>query len=122
MTGWKITTNRKKTQRHINSVLRKLNKNIENDDLWLGRFYCHQKSICYTPSEDGSYLYANVAVEFIDRKTGKNFTHLFHKEAFMGNCWRLWEAMNDFIVTYCRAWAEVPPPSIHNPWDYRKER
>lgn len=121
MKHWKTTVKRKKIQRHINSVIKQINRNIERDELWLGRFYCQQQLIRFYNSEDGGYTYATVAVEFIDRKTGKIFTHWFHKEDFMGTAWRIWEAMNDFIVTYCRVWAEVPPPSIQNVWDYRKE-
>ena len=120
MKGWKETTKRKKIQRHINSILRTMNRNIERDNLWLGRFYCHQKNIHYEMSEDGTYCYATIEVEFVDRKTGKTFTRYFHKEDFMGSTWRIWCAMNDFIVEYCDVWNEDPRPSIHNPWDYRK--
>ena len=122
MRGWKTTLNRKKIQREINKVIRHMNNSIEQDELWLGRFYCHQRSIRWYPSEDRTWVYAKVEVEFIDRKTGKAFTHYFNKEDFLGRSWRLWDAMNDFIITYCRVWAEVPPPSLHNTWDYRKER
>lgn len=121
MIAWKLTTNHKKIQRHINKVLRLMNKNIEQDNLWLGRFYCHQRSIRWDVSEDHTYVYCVVEVEFIDRKTGKTYVTYFHKEDFMGSTWRFWTAMNNFIVDYCAVWLEVPPPSIKNPWDYRKE-
>lgn len=121
MRGWKETTKRKKIQRHINSVLRNLNKNIERDNLWLGRFYCHQKNIRYEMSEDGSYRYAKAEIEFIDRKIGRTLIRYFDKEDFMGSTWRIWCAMNDFIVEYCDVWNEDPRPSVKNPWDYRKE-
>lgn len=121
MRGWKTTLKRKKIQRHINMVLRDMNRNIENDPLWLGRFYAHQESIQYEMSEDGSYCYARVIVKLTDRKTGKFVYHHFHKEDFMGFTWRVWQAMNDFIVKYCKVWEESPYPSIKNPWDYRKE-
>lgn len=122
MYGWMLTTKPKKIQRRINSVLRAMNQNIERDELWLGRFYCRQKSISYIKSEDKSYLYAHIAVEFIDRKSGKRMLKYFHKEDFMITSWRLWETMNNFIVDYCEVWKENPRPSINNPWDYRKER
>lgn len=122
MKNWKLTTNRKKIQRHINKVLRTMNKNIEQDNLWLGRFYCQQRSIQYAMSEDGTYIHVYIEVEFIDRKTGKHYTHYFHKEDFMGSTWKIWKVMNDFIVDYCDVWSENPRPSIKNPWDYRKDR
>ena len=121
MTGWKLTTNRKKIQRHINSVLRDMNRAIERDDLWLGRFYCQQKSISFQKAEDCSYVYALVGVEFYDRKTGKAKHEWFHKEDFMGSTWKIWLAMNNFIVEWCEVWKEDPRPSINDPWDYRKE-
>lgn len=120
MRGWKTTLKRKKIQRHINAVLRALNRNIENDPLWLGRFYAHQEQIIYEMSEDGSYCYARVKVKFIDRKTGKYYYHYFRKEDFMCSSYRIWQAMNDFIVEHCKVWEEDPRPSIKDPWDYRK--
>ena len=121
MLNWKTTTNKKKIQRHINKVIRNMNKSIERDDLWLGRFYCRQKSISYEMSENGSYMYALVCVEMIDRKTGKFAIYWLRKEDFMGSAWRCWEKMNFFVTEYCDVWREDPRPSIKNPWDYRKE-
>lgn len=120
MNGWKTTLKHKKIQRHINKVLRDMNRNIERDNLWLGRFYAHQRRIQYELSDDGSYRYAVVEIEFIDRKTGKTLIKWFHKEDFMGSTWKLWRAMNDFIIEWCKVWEENPCPSIHNPWDYKK--
>lgn len=122
MNGWKTTLKRKKIQRHINKVLRDMNHNIERDNLWLGRFYAHQERITFEMSDDGTYCYAIVKVKFTDRKTGKYFYHYFHKEDFMCSAYRIWKAMNEFIVETCNVWNEDPRPSIHNPWDYKKER
>ena len=120
MKQWKTTTKRKKIQRHINKVLRDMNKNIECDDLWLGRFYCYQTDIAFAMSEDGTYRYAAIGVEFKDRKSGKAMHHVFRKEDFMGHAWRVWERMNYFITEWCEVWNEDPRPSVKNPWDYRK--
>ena len=121
MRNWKTTTNRKKIQRHINGVVREMNKNIERDELWLGRFYCHQEYIHWERADDCSYVYARVKIKFVDRKTGKYHYRYFQKEDFMGSAWRFWEAMNNFIIEWCEVWKEDPRPSIDNPWDYRKE-
>ena len=121
MLHWKTTTNRKKIQRHINSVLRNINRTIERDELWLGRFYCKQTDIAFAMSEDNTYVHAAIGVEFIDRKTGKAMHSVFRKEDFMGTAWRIWERTNYFITQWCEVWSEDPRPSIHNPWNYRKE-
>lgn len=112
MMNWKTTTNRKKIQRHINKVLREMNKSIEQDSLWLGRFYCHQIDIAFFPSDDHSYTYCHVGVEFVDRKTGFSEMYAFHKEDFMWNGYRVWEAMNNFIVHDCDVWSGNPRLSI----------
>ena len=54
MSSWKLTTKRKKIQRHINSIIRTMNRDIERDPLWLGRFYAHQRRIKYEMSDDGA--------------------------------------------------------------------
>lgn len=121
MLNWKTTTNRKKIQRHINKEIRDMNRTIERDELWLGRFYCRQVDIWYESSGDHSYVYCRIGVEFYDRKTGKSMYRVFDKENFMGSSWRFWQAMNEFIIDWCEVWKEDPRPSINNPWDYRKE-
>ena len=121
MNSWKLTTKRKKVQRHINKVIRDMNRTIECDELWLGRFYCHQTDITFSAAEDGTYLYAVVGVEFVDRKSGKTMHRNFRKEDFMGSAWLFWLQVNYFITEWCDVWNETPRPSIHNPWDYRKE-
>ena len=119
MQNWKTTTNRKKIQRHINKEIRDLNRTLERDPLWRGRFYCKQTDIAFVKGNDNTYTCAIVGVEFIDRKSGKRMHHLFRKEDFMGTTWRLWERMNYFITERCDVWEEDPRPSIKNPWDYK---
>ena len=84
MKNWKTTTNRKKIQRHFNKVIRDMNRTIERDELWLGRFYCYQTDVAFRNAEDGTYTYATIAVEFIDRKSGKAMHSIFRKEDLMG--------------------------------------
>ena len=122
MKNWKTTTKRKKIQRHINKEIRDLNRTIERDPLWRGRFYCKQTDIAFRSSEDGTYTYVAIAVEFIDRKSGKAMHSIFRKEDLMGTAWRLWEKMNYFITEWCEVWEENPRPSIKNPQDYKKAR
>ena len=122
MKNWKTTTNRKKIQRHINKVIRDLNRTVERDELWRGRFYCKQTDIAFANAKDGAYTDAAIGVEFIDRKSGKAMHYIFRKEDFMGTAWRLWERMNYFITAWCDVWSEDPRPSINNVYDYRKDK
>ena len=121
MKHWKTINNRKKIQRHVNKVLRDINKSIERDDLWLGRFYCKQENICYYWSEDHTDLNFTLMVSFTDRKTGRVMVSYYHRGQLMGTAWRVWQDMNDFIVYHVQVWQEDPRPSLDNVWDYRKE-
>ena len=95
----------------LSNNIKKLNKNIENDDLWLGRFYVKRNEMF------SSFL------EFHDKKTGA-----IRFEYYPASSWnffdgiKLWETMNDFIVEHCRVWSENPAPSIKTAVDYRKVR
>lgn len=118
---WICNLNRKKQQRKINKLVRNMNKNIENDNLWKGRFYCHQ---VYSPQwyiyEDKSGAELFVHLEFVDKQTGKTML-----AADTVSCWchwggiRLFRAMNDFIVNYCAVWEETPRPHETTSIDYR---
>ena len=119
MKSWKTTTNRKKIQRHINAVIRALNKNIWNDPLWKGRFYMQQTRRLESMSDDYSWLYMSLEFKFVDRETACEKYVWFRKEDFMGSTWRIWEAMNDFIVIDCRVWEAEERPTRETTIDYR---
>ena len=118
MRRWIYSCNRKRHQRAINKAIRDMNKNIENDNLWKGRFYCRQ---IYSPhweryeDRSGGIMYVNV--EFCDKKTQKRWIQLFNTNDIQG--WKFWSAMNDFIVKHIDVWNEEPRPSIENAPDYR---
>ena len=118
MRRWIYSCNRKRHQRAINKVIRDMNKNIKNDNLWKGRFYCRQ---IYSPyweryeDRSGGIMYVNV--EFCDKKTQKRWIQLFNTNDIQG--WKFWSAMNDFIVKHIDVWNEEPRPSIENAPDYR---
>ena len=119
MKSWKTTTNRKKIQRHINAVVRALNKNIWNDSLWKGRFYMQQTKRLEAMSDDHSWLYMSLEFKLVDRETGYEKYIWFRKEDFMGSTWRIWDALNDFIVIDCRVWEAEERPTIETTIDYR---
>jgi hypothetical protein len=109
--------NRKNHQRWLNRYCRMVNKTIENDDLWLGRFYISQNRTRMEWFEDGSggLIYAEIVMH--DRKTGKTEIH-WYDGLDMG--WKMWRDFNDFIIEYCKVWEEVPSPR-DNRIDYRKK-
>lgn len=119
---WLSSQNRKRHQRAMNKLVREMNKSIENDSLWLGRFYVRQSEAQWVTYEDGSGAELWVTLCFIDRKTGYNY-----EVVDTVNYWRhfngshLFWKMNEFIIDRVKVWQEEPRPSIENAVDYRKK-
>ena len=118
MDDWIISTTRKTHQRKLNKVIKALNKNIENDDLWMGRFFIRQYSAEFYKYEDGSGGELYVYLRFYDKKDKK------YMEYYGDSCsichfggTRLWHTMNDFIVEITSAWKDGRP--YENKQDYR---
>lgn len=92
---------RKKAQHTINKNIRVINKSIENDNLWRGRFVMRQVNARWSAFEDGSggELFATILI--IDKRTGQT------KTAYIDNYdrpWHYFQAMNNFIVYDCAVW------------------
>lgn len=112
-----ISHKRRKHQHWFNRYCRKVNKSIENDDLWLGRFYIDQKATQMHWFDDGSggIMYALIVMH--DRKTGRT------KEKWYDGLdmeWKFWWDFNNFIIEDCKVWEEQPDPR-DNRIDYRKK-
>ena len=122
--GWLYSHSRKKQQRKMNQLVRIMNKNIEKDELWKGRFYCHQVNHApfYTHEDkSGSVLF--VTLEFVDRKTGMTMLAADDVAGWRHiNGYHLWEMMNYFITVWCRVWKEKPRPNKENAIDYRRKK
>lgn len=88
--------NRKKHQRKFNKVMRNLNKNIQNDKAWNGRFIVRQIHSSAYYFEDGSGMMMHYIVALIDKKTKKMRVE-YIDESFSYR-YKLWSAMNQFIV------------------------
>ena len=118
MYTWLTSQNRKVHQRGMNKLIRDINNNIKNDDLWLGRFYAKQINSDWILYEDGSGAELYVRLRFIDRKTGVTYDTPWETV----NHWRFgahlyWE-MNNFIVNKCEVWQKEDP--VHDERiDYR---
>ncbi len=114
---WLTSKNTKVHQRRMNRAMRELNKNIENDSLWRGRFYVHQIARQRYVYEDGSGMELWVILEFVDRKTGRTKQLLETVNYWTSFCSRLfWEA-NTFIVEDVNVWAEDPRPGTPEWYD-----
>ena len=61
---------RKKAQRKINKLVRNMNKNIHDDNLWRGRFIFRQTDAYWEKFEDGSGGILRVWIEGRDLKSG----------------------------------------------------
>ena len=118
--SWTSSCNRKVHQRKINKMIRQTNKQLENDNLWKGRFYCHQiHSPHWEIYEDKSGGIMFVNIEFCDKKTQKRWIQGFDtNDICRWGGWKLWCAMNDFIVKHVKVWDEDPRPSIENTPDW----
>lgn len=123
MKYWLTSKDKKHHQRALNKLIRQVNKSLEQDELWRGRFMVRQVEspqwICY---EDGSGAGLYVTLEFVDRCTGR-YWRLYESV----NHWRfwggsyLWRAMNDFIVERCDVWFEKLAHEHYDTWrDYNK--
>lgn len=118
--GYMYSMNRKKHQRMINREVRYLNKSIENDNLWRGRFVCRQKEAFFYIYEDKSGATLSVCLEFIDKKTGQR-EEFYINSGYLSSSFgssRLFWAMNSFIVETCDAWRKEDPRLDKT--DYRK--
>ena len=103
---------RKSYQRKLNKLIRQVNDNIANDDLWQGRFVFRQINVAFERFFDnsGGVLYS--LIRGYDKKTGYyKDTWIQYAPYFDFNGYHLWEMANTFIVEYTQVWQEDPRPS-----------
>ena len=112
----RYTNDRKKVQRQVNKVYRHMNRIIENDDLWRGRFVVRQKSADWINYCGTREYFLSVTYEFIDKKTGQ-ISQLYRGVDFFLDR-RIGVQMNNFIVKDCKVWEKENP--YEDKTDYRK--
>ena len=97
--SWKHSLNPKVHQRAVNKVVRELNKNIENDTLWQGRFFMRQHARWVISLSDGSGMYLGLEMRLYDKKTNQYIQWFCdsHDITIWGGS-KAWHIMNDFIV------------------------
>ena len=108
MIYWLTSQNKKRHQRAINKLVRAMNRNLEQDDLWCGRFVIRQVgSPEWLRYEDGSGAELYVKLKFIDRATGRYYVgnHTVNEWcSFNGS--RIWRIMNWLITGHWDVWQE----------------
>ena len=109
---------RKNHQRWFNKYCHYVNKCIENDDLWLGRFCIKQVRTEMFWFDDGSGGIMMAEILMIDKKTNIAKTAWYDG---LDMEWKFWRDFNNFIIDDCKVWEEVPDVRI-NRIDYRKEK
>ena len=105
--NYPTSLNRKKHQRWVNKQMRKLNKLIEQDELWLGRFVVRQSQGQFVryPDRSGGYMW--LTFEFIDKKTGTTIKFWEHSGFALFSDLAI--RMNSFIINDCKVWQNEDP-------------
>ena len=67
--GWLTSKDRKRHQRAMNDIMRQINRYVEIDPLWKGRFYVRQIASQWSEYEDKSGAALWVVLRFYDKKT-----------------------------------------------------
>ena len=110
MTYWLTSMDRKVHQRAINKVVRAMNRNLEQDELWRGRFIVRQdESPQWRRYEDGSGAELWVRLRFIDRATGRYYVKwetVNHWRGLRANGHEVWYMMNWLITEHWDIWKE----------------
>lgn len=99
----------RKLQRRVNTIVRKQNKALEDDNLWCGRFVVRQKQAVIQEYSDKSGWYGHFVMRIYDKKTGLYKEGCFDHYDFMHG-WKFWSFINDFIVQDVKVWEENPSP------------
>jgi hypothetical protein len=102
---------RKKYQRGLNQKIRELNRAIQRDELWRGRFEARQISGDWYKFHDGSGGMLWTTIRMVDKKTGyyKDYQlDYFPNRATMN--WQIsMEIANAFIVEDLDVWSNDDP-------------
>lgn len=98
---------RKKYQRAMNQLVRKINKSLKDDWLWNARFTLKQQSAYFWPYEDHSGGHFLVWLTLVDNKTGAEEYMDFDN---YGTEYRIMRWINICITEYFNVWKENPDP------------
>lgn len=109
-------------QKGFTKLLRKLNKSIADDDLWLGRFEFRQQRCSLEEFSDGSGGILYVTIRAYDKKTQYYKDYNIEYAPYLElSGYKIWEIGNRFIVEDSEVWKEMPSPRDETfVKDYRK--
>lgn len=96
MISWRKSLKRRKHQQNINKVIRAMNKNLKEDDMWRGRFEVRQIHSDFYIFEDRSGAYMISFLEIVDKKERKARIVRINESQFF-DC-DVWRAVNTFIT------------------------
>ena len=108
---------RVKYKKAFNKLMKKFNKNIENNKLFKGRFVVHQMYSDFDRFDDNSGGVLYTVIRFIDKKTGYYKDYGLCYAPYLNN-YKFWELGNIFITEEAKVW-EYSNPYKDNT-DYRK--
>lgn len=109
---------RKRYQSSLNKKIRELNKAIEEDNLWLGRFIARQTDAYWEKFSDSSGGILRVVIRMYDKKTGfyKDFI-LDYAPYFKTINWHIsMDIVNHFIVKDLLVWERENPRAEIKNW------
>ena len=114
------TLKRKSYQRKINNIVRNINKMMEKDELWWGRFVVYQIRAKYHKYEDNSGISCHYCFCLYDKKTGidKKVYMVDGNWLIYTNGYELLEELNKFIVEDLDVWRNEKPEEDNT--DYTK--
>lgn len=105
-------------KKNIKEAVNKINNNVYNDDLWLGRFEMILNKIRFQRFEDWSGYTALIEITLLDKRTNLiKKEYVSYSEIFLES--HLWKFMNDFIVETVKVWQEDPRPQLGKTENFR---
>ena len=109
---------RKQYQRGMTKLLRKTNKVIKEDDLWLGRVEVRQISARWQEFEDGSGGILYTVLRCIDKKTRQYKDYCFEYAPWITTIyWTIsYDILNDFFVEALDVWRTANPRDEIQDW------
>ena len=109
---------RKKYQRGLTKKIREINKAIEEDNLWLGRFVIRQIEAQWEKFEDGSGGMLLCVIRCIDKKTRQYKDYNFEYAPWMKTfTWgKIMDILNKFIVNDVDVWKNGDPRNEIQDW------
>ena len=95
MINHRTSLKRKRHQQLINKYVRAMNKNLQEDNIWRGRFEIRQIHSDFHVYEDKSGAYIIGYFEIVDKLTHKARMVRLEESQFIDAY--IWKAVNDFI-------------------------